>query len=51
MSTPSSSTDPSNGPTMNPLTKNIVNIEIFFTLFFSELSFEIIDSQGGQKNA
>jgi hypothetical protein len=41
-SRPSSNTDPSSGPAMNPITKNIVNHEMCFTLFFSELSFEII---------
>ena len=42
---------PNNGPIMNPITKNIVNQEMFLTRFFSVLSFEIIDSHGGQKNA
>ena len=42
---------PSSGPIIKPITKNIVNHEIFFTLFFSVLSFEIMASHGGQKNA
>ena len=51
MSNSSRNTVPSKGPIMNPTTKNIVNQEIFLTLLFSELSLEIMDSHGGQKNA
>ena len=51
MSKPSRNAVPSNGPTINPITKNIVNHEMFFTLFFSVLSLDMMDSHGGQKNA
>ena len=42
---------PNNGPIINPATKNPVNQEMFLTLSDPELSCEIMDSHGGQKNA
>ncbi len=51
MSSPSRNTVPNNGPIINPITKNIVNHEMFLTLVFSLLSLAIMDWHGGQKNA
>ena len=43
--------DPINGPIMNPVVKNPVNVAMFLTRVFPLLTFEIIASHGGQKNA
>ena len=43
--------DPINGPIMNPVVKNPVNVAIFLTRVFPLLTFDIIASHGGQKNA
>ena len=39
------------GPIMNPVVKNPVNVAIFLTRVLPLLTFEIIASHGGQKNA
>ena len=50
-SSPWSKTVPTRGPIMNPATKKPVNLEIFLTRDLPSLTFEIMVSAGGQKNA
>lgn len=46
----SSKNEPIRGPIISPTTKNAMNWDIAFTRFCGVVDWEMIDSQGGQKN-
>jgi hypothetical protein len=46
----SSKNVPISGPTINPPTKNPINFEIDLTRVCGDVTLDMIDSQGGQKN-
>ena len=50
-SKPSRRIEPKSGPIMNPVVKKPVNVAIFLTRVLPLLTFEMIASHGGQKNA